>query len=336
MEKKFQLDLPRRLRRLRKNNSVRALVRETTLCVSDLIAPLFVVEGQGPPQPIESMPEIFRYSIADLLKECEEIANLGISAVILFPCLEPSLKKSAGTEALNENTLVLRAIRAIKQAIPELTLITDIALDPYTTHGHDGILNNAGTDVDNDRTVSVLAQMAVLSAQAGVDWVAPSDMMDGRVGHIRSALDHENLTETAILAYSAKFASPLYGPFRNAVDSALEAGTYLDKRTYQLETGNRHQALAEALLDEEEGADVLMVKPAGGYLDIIRELRNATKLPLAAYQVSGEYVQMHAAAKMGWLELEPCRDESLLSIKRAGADMILTYFAKEVARTLKL
>ena len=335
MESKFQLDLLRRLRRLRTGKCTRALVRETSLSVNDLIAPLFVVEGEGPPQPVEAMPGVFRYSITDLLKECESIAGLGIPAVLLFPCLESSVKSPSGIEALNENTLVLKAIRAIKEAVPELTLIADIALDPYTTHGHDGVLNRAGTDVDNDATVATLGQMALLNAQAGVDWVAPSDMMDGRVGYIRSLLDKHHLSETAVLAYSAKFASPLYGPFRTAVGSEVEKGTYLDKRTYQLETGNRRQALTEALLDEEEGADVLMVKPAGGYLDIIRELRNATHLPIAAYQVSGEYAQIHAAAKMGWMDLDRCRNESLLSIKRAGADMILTYFAKGVAQSLR-
>ena len=242
-----------------------------------------------------------------------------------------------GTEALKENTLVLKAVRAIKKAVPALTVLTDIALDPYTQHGHDGLLNQAGTDVDNDRTVEVLARMAVLHAQAGVDWVAPSDMMDGRVACIRAALDKAGFNQTGILAYAAKFASAFYGPFREAVGSSNDSGKhiYLDKRTYQLEVGNRRQALREALLDAAEGADALMVKPAGSYLDVIREIREETPLPVAAYQVSGEYAQLQAAAAQGWLDLDRCRDETLLSIKRAGADMILTYFAEDAARALQ-
>ena len=239
------------------------------------------------------------------------------------------LKSDDGREALNPNTLVLRAIRAVKEAVPELTVITDLALDPYTKHGHDGLWDEAAQDLANDATVEVLSEMAILAAQAGVDVVAPSDMMDGRVGAIRAALDDNDFEKTAIMAYSAKFASALYGPFRDAVGSANSAGSRnLNKRTYQLNPANRREALVEIALDEEEGADVLMVKPAGLYLDIIREVREETELPLAAYQVSGEYAQIMAAAEKGWLNLESCRDESLLAIRRAGADMILTYFAK--------
>ena len=224
---------------------------------------------------------------------------------------------------------MLRAIRAIKAAVPEFTVITDLALDPYTEHGHDGLWDAAAQDLANDATVEVLTEMALLAAEAGVDMVAPSDMMDGRVGAIRSALDDNDFEKTAIMAYSAKFASALYGPFRDAVGSASNAGSRnLNKRTYQLNPANRREALVEIALDEEEGADVLMVKPAGLYLDIIREVREETELPLAAYQVSGEYAQIMAAAEKGWLDLESCRDESLLAIRRAGADMILTYFAK--------
>jgi porphobilinogen synthase len=249
--------------------------------------------------------------------------------------LDSGLKDNEGTAALGADGLILRAVRAVKKAVPELTVMTDIALDPYTTHGHDGVLDRTLRDVDNDRTVAVLASMAVLHASAGVDLVAPSDMMDGRIGAIRKALDSADYTSTGIMAYSVKFASAYYGPFRDAVGSAAAAGTHsLNKATYQLDPANRRSALTELALDEAEGADILMVKPAGPYLDIIREVRNATNKPIAAYQVSGEYAQLHAAAKLGWLDLAATRRESLLSIKRAGADMILTYFAKEMAAEL--
>ncbi|MBL6838950.1 MAG: porphobilinogen synthase, partial [Puniceicoccaceae bacterium] len=273
-----------------------------------------------------------RLSIADLIKECRELVSLGISGVALFPKLDASLKSDDGREALNPETLVLRAIRAIKAEVPEITVIADLALDPYTVHGHDGLWDAAAQDLANDATVEVLAEMAVLAAEAGVDIVAPSDMMDGRVAAIRAALDGNDFEKTAIMAYSAKFASAYYGPFRDAVGSASASGTHsLDKRTYQLNPANRREALTEITLDEDEGADILMVKPAGPYLDIIREVREETELPLAAYQVSGEYAQIMAAAERGWLDLERCRDESLLAIRRAGADMILTYFAKAFA-----
>jgi porphobilinogen synthase len=310
-------------------------VQETVLRPADFIAPLFVVEGKAPPQAIASMPGVSRFSIGDLVKECRALVKLGIPAVALFPKLDAGLKDDEGTAALGADGLILRAVRAVKKAVPELTVMTDIALDPYTTHGHDGILNATRDDVDNDRTVAVLASMAVLHASAGVDLVAPSDMMDGRVGAIRKALDAADYTATGIMAYSVKFASAYYGPFRDAVGSAAAAGTHsLSKVTYQLDPANRRAALTELALDEAEGADILMVKPAGPYLDIIREVRNATNKPIAAYQVSGEYAQLHAAAKLGWLDLAATRRESLLSIKRAGADMILTYFAKEMAAEL--
>jgi porphobilinogen synthase len=281
------------------------------------------------------MPGIARLSIKATVAECRELHALGISGVALFPKLDESLKSDDGREALNPNTLVLRAIRAIKAAVPELTVITDLALDPYTEHGHDGLWDASAQDLANDATVELLAEMAVLAAEAGVDMVAPSDMMDGRVGAIRSALDDNDFEKTAIMAYSAKFASAYYGPFRDAVGSARSAGTHnLNKRSYQLNPANRREALVEIALDEEEGADVLMVKPAGPYLDIIREVREETELPLAAYQVSGEYAQIMAAAEQGWLDRARCRDESLLAIRRAGADMILTYFAKAFAQSL--
>jgi porphobilinogen synthase len=246
------------------------------------------------------------------------------------------LKDDEGTQALNEDALVLRAVRAVKKALPELTIVTDVALDPYTSHGHDGVLNAARDDVENDRTVGILTEMAVLQARAGVDLVAPSDMMDGRVGAIRRALDAAGFSGTGIMAYSVKFASAYYGPFRDAVGSAQAAGTHLlSKKTYQLDPANRRGAFTELALDEAEGADIVMVKPAGPYLDIIRDVRNATNKPVAAYQVSGEYAQLQAAARLGWLDLERTRHESLLAIKRAGADMILTYFARAMAQALR-
>ena len=329
MTNEFKLDLTRRPRRMRRTASLRALASETEVLPQHLIQPVFVIEGEVAPEAIDSMPGISRLSINDTVAECRELHALGISGVALFPKIDESLKSDDGREALNPNTLVLRAIRAVKEAIPELTVITDLALDPYTENGHDGLWDAAAQDLANDPTVEILADMAVLAAEAGVDMVAPSDMMDGRVGAIRSALDDNDFEKTAIMAYSAKFASALYGPFRDAVGSASSAGSHnLNKRSYQLNPANRREALVEIALDEEEGADVLMVKPAGPYLDIIREVREETELPLAAYQVSGEYAQIMAAAKKGWLDLERCRNESLLAIRRAGADMILTYFAK--------
>jgi len=278
---------------------------------------------------------VARFSITDLVKECRALAKLGVPAVALFPKLDSRLKNDEGTAALLEDALVLRAVRAVKRAVPELTVMTDIALDPYTTHGHDGVLTEARDDVDNDRTVGILTKMAVLHARAGVDLVAPSDMMDGRIGAIRKALDAAGHTGTGIMAYSVKFASAYYGPFRDAVGSASAAGTHLlSKATYQLDPSTRRAAFTELALDEAEGADIVMVKPAGPYLDVIRDVREATHLPVAAYQVSGEYAQLHAAAKMGWLDLARTRHESLLAIKRAGADMILTYFAKAMAAEL--
>jgi porphobilinogen synthase len=336
MANSFKLNLVQRPRRLRRTAGLRALVEDTVLRPADFIAPLFVVDGKGRPEAVASMPGVFRLNIADLVKECRALRKLGILAVALFPRIEARLKDGDGTAALREDGLVLRAVRAVKKAVPSLTVITDIALDPYTSHGHDGVLNADGSDVDNDRTVGILAAMAVLHAQAGVDLVAPSDMMDGRVGAIRRALDAAGREETGIMAYTAKYASAYYGPFRDAVGSSRAAGSRgLDKRTYQLNPANRREAFTELRLDEAEGADIVMVKPAGLYLDIIRNLRLSTRKPIAAYQVSGEYSQIHAAARMGWLDLAACRRESLIAIKRAGADMILTYFAKDVAPELR-
>ncbi|MBI5380328.1 MAG: porphobilinogen synthase [Opitutae bacterium] len=331
----FQLDLTHRPRRLRRTASLRALVEETVLRPQDFIAPLFVVEGKGAPEAIGSMPGVFRLNIADLVKECRALWKLGVPAVALFPKLDARFKDEEGTAALHEDALILRAVRAVKKAVPELVVLTDIALDPYTSHGHDGVLTADGRDVANDRTVEILMKMAVLHARAGVDLVAPSDMMDGRIGAIRRALDAAGHTQTGIMAYSVKYVSAFYGPFRDAVGSASAAGTHLlGKGTYQLNPANRREALTELALDVGEGADIVMVKPAGPYLDIIRDVREATQKPVAAYQVSGEFAQLHAAAQLGWLDLARCRHESLLAIKRAGADMILTYFAKDMAKEL--
>ena len=300
--------------------------------VDDFIYPLFVKEGESA-EKVPSMPGVKRYSIAGLVDECRGAQAVGIKAVALFPVTPLEQKDEQGTESLNADCLVLRAVRAVKDALPDLIVITDVALDPYTSHGHDGILNSDGTDVDNDATVEILAKMAVKQAEAGVDWVAPSDMMDGRVGAIREALDDAGHTRVVILSYAVKFASAFYGPFRDAVGSQSAAGkAYLDKRTYQLNPANPRESMMEAILDEDEGADILMVKPAGAYLDIINEVAQSTDLPVAAYQVSGEYAQIHAAAEKGWLDLKATRDESILAIKRAGADLILTYFAKEIAQ----
>ena len=297
-----------------------------------LIQPLFVIDGDGKAEPIASMPGVSRLTIPLLVKECRSLLQLGITAVALFPKLEDSLKRADAREALNPGSLIFRAIRAIKEALPEMMVIADLALDPYTTHGHDGLIETASGEIINDATVEILAEMAVLSAYAGADMVAPSDMMDGRVGAIRAALDANAHENTAIMAYSAKFASAFYGPFRDAVGSQTKTDDPpLNKGSYQLNPANRREALTEAELDEGEGADILMVKPAGPYLDVIREVRQATELPLAAYQVSGEYAQIMAAAEKGWLDLKACRDESLIAIRRAGADIILTYFAKAYA-----
>ena len=336
MADSFLLQLTQRPRRMRRTASLRAMAEETVLRPADFIAPLFVVEGKAAPEEIKSMPGVFRLNVADLVKECRALHKVGVPAVALFPKLDPKLKDDEGTQALNEDALVLRAVRAVKKAVPELTIVTDVALDPYTSHGHDGVLNVARDDVENDRTVEILTRMAVLQARAGVDLVAPSDMMDGRVGAIRRALDVAGFSGTGIMAYSAKFNSAYYGPFRDAVGSAQAAGTrLLSKATYQMNPANRREAVAEVLLDDAEGADIVMVKPAGLYLDIIRDVREATRKPVAAYQISGEYAQIHAAARLGWLDLARCRRESLIAIKRAGADVILTYFAKEMAAELR-
>ena len=322
------MQLSTRMRRLRRTEGLRRMVRETQLDVADLVYPLFVHAGDGN-EPVSSMPGVERRSVKDLVRECREALDLGIPAVAIFPVIDPAKKDARGTHALSSDNLLFRALREVKAAVPELVLIADVALDPYTDHGHDGVLTGDGNDVDNDATVEILRELAVREAEAGADIVAPSDMMDGRVGAIRAVLDAAGRTDTCILAYAAKFASAYYGPFREAVGSAQAAP--MSKATYQLDPANIREALREVELDELEGADMVMVKPAGPYLDVIRAVREETKLPLVAYQVSGEYAQIHAAAKAGWLDYEKCRDESLLAIKRAGAHVIMTYFAREVA-----
>lgn len=327
------LDLLRRMRRNRTTPSLRSLVRETTLHSEDLIQPLFVKAGEGSPEPVDSMPGVVRHTVETLSEECRRIGDLGIRAVAIFPCIEQRKKDAHGTHACDPSNVLFAAIRAVKEVSSDLTVITDVALDPYTDHGHDGLLG-AGGDVENDPTVEALCRLALAQAEAGADIVAPSDMMDGRVKSIRTSLDASGRLETGILAYSAKYASAYYGPFRDAVKSGTVAAP-IDKRGYQMDPANVREALHEVRLDEAEGADMVMVKPAGPYLDIIRAVRGNTLLPVAAYQVSGEYAQIHAAARLGWLDYSATRDESLLAIKRAGADMILTYFATEVAESLR-
>lgn len=328
-----KLDMLRRMRRSRRTPSVRSLVRETSLRPEDLIQPLFVKAGEGTAEPVESMPGVVRHTVASLSEECRRISDLGIPAVAIFPCIEQGKKDAVGSHACDSANILYAAIRSIKEVAADLTVITDVALDPYTDHGHDGLLDARGA-VENDRTVEALCKLAVAQAEAGADIVAPSDMMDGRVKAIRTALDLSGRLETGILAYSAKYASAYYGPFRDAVKSGTVTAP-LDKRGYQMDPANLREALLEVRLDEAEGADMVMIKPAGPYLDVIRAVRESTMLPVAAYQVSGEYAQIHAAARLGWLDYMATRDESLLAIKRAGADMILTYFAVEVAESLR-
>ena len=308
------------------------MVRETHLNASDLIWPLFVQEGSEP-TPVDSMPRVFRNSIESLVRCCQEAEKWGIPAVAIFPSIQQSLKDPTGSHGLSPDNLLYRAVRAVKKKCPDLVVITDVALDPYTSHGHDGLLSPDGLTVDNDSTVEVLCRLAVLEAEAGADMVAPSDMMDGRIGEIRGALDNAGHADVAVIAYSAKYASALYGPFRDAVGSKMGKDA-VRKATYQLDPANRREALLEVMIDEMESADILMVKPALYYLDIIREVSDNSQVPVAAYQVSGEYSQIQAAAKLGWLDYERMRDESLIAIKRAGADLILTYFAREVAEEI--
>ena len=319
-----------RLRRNRRSENIRRMVRETSLAVEDLIWPLFVHDHPHDTS-VESMPGVSRLSPDSLLRACERAARLGIPAVAIFPCIDTALKDASGSYAFGPDNLLFHAVREVKNQFPDLVVITDVALDPYTSHGHDGVLE--GGDVDNDATVAVLCRLAVLEAAAGSDFVAPSDMMDGRVGAIRRALDEAGFQQTGILSYAAKYCSAYYGPFRDAVGSKIGKDA-ISKSGYQMDPANVREAVREVELDLAEGADIVMVKPAGPYLDVIRAVRERIDAPLAAYQVSGEYAQIHAAARLGWLDYERVRDESLLAIKRAGADMILTYFAPEVAAEL--
>jgi len=320
------MNLPIRPRRNRQSPAIRGLVRETRLAAEQFILPLFITEGEVE-EPIASMPGCQRWSVAGLVREATEAWAAGIRAIVLFPRIADALKTRQAEEAWNEAGLVPRAIRALKAALPGLAVITDVALDPYNSDGHDGLVADDGR-IMNDETVAALCRQALCHAQAGATIVSPSDMMDGRVGALRGALDEAGFQDVSIMSYTAKYASACYGPFRGALDSAPKAG---DKKTYQMDPANTREALREARLDEAEGADILMVKPAGLYLDIIHQLRQTTPLPLAAYQVSGEYLMIKSACAAGWLDERKIVLESLTAIHRAGADMILTYFAKTAA-----
>jgi porphobilinogen synthase len=319
-----------RPRRNRKSAAVRNMIRETDLPVSKLIYPVFVVDGKNQQVPIGSMPGIYRWSIDLLLKEIEECMNLGVLTFDLFPAVEESLKDKEATYSYNPDNFYLQAVRAIKKEFPESCLMSDVAMDPYSIDGHDGYVDNG--QILNDRTLPILAKMAIAQAEAGIDIIGPSDMMDGRVGYIREELDDAGFTDTSIMSYTAKYASAYYGPFRDALDSAPKFG---DKKSYQMDPANKIEALREADLDTMEGADFLMVKPALCYLDIIQLLKQNSNLPIAAYNVSGEYSMLKAAAERGWIQYERAMPEMLLSIHRAGADVILTYFAKEYAEMKK-
>ncbi|MEP7300766.1 MAG: porphobilinogen synthase [Caldimonas sp.] len=322
-----------RPRRLRRDAWSRELVRESRLAASDFILPVFVLEGRGQSQAVASMPGVDRLSLDRLFPVAEECLVLGIPVLALFPVLEPSLKSEDGREALNPNGLVPTVARELKKRFPGLGLMTDVALDPYTSHGQDGLLDETGYIV-NDDTVAVLAQQALVQAEAGVDIVAPSDMMDGRIGAIRDALESDGHVHTRIMAYSAKYASAFYGPFRDAVGSAAQLGK-ADKKVYQMDPGNSDEALREVALDIAEGADMVMVKPGMPYLDIVRRVKDAFRMPTFAYQVSGEYAMLKAAAQNGWLDHDAVMMETLLAFKRAGADGVLSYFALEAARALR-
>jgi porphobilinogen synthase len=320
----------RRNRILRQSASIRSMVQETTLQVADFIVPVFIIEGENTKQEISSMPGYYRYSLDLAAKELKTCFDLGLRSALLFVKVPDELKDNAGKEALNENGLMQRSVRKIKEALPEMIVMTDVALDPYSSYGHDGIVEDQ--QIVNDKTVEVLARMSVSHAKAGADFVAPSDMMDGRIKSIREALEKEGLHQTGIMSYAAKYASCFYGPFRDALDSAPGFG---DKKTYQMNPANRIEAIKEAVMDVEEGADIIMVKPAHAYLDIIREVKNEVKVPVSAYHVSGEYAMIKAAAKAGFINEEQAMLEVLMGIKRAGADLIATYFAKQIAQLLQ-
>jgi len=319
-----------RLRRLRTNAAIRDMVQEHRLHPSDFISPLFIMEGSNQKEEISSMPGYFRFTLDLLEEEIAELQELGIRAVLLFVKVPDDKKDNKGSEALNQDGLMQKTVRLIKENHPDMYVMTDVALDPYSSHGHDGIVKD--DKILNDESVEVLAQMSVTHAKAGADMVAPSDMMDGRIGAIREALDRNGFTGTGIMAYSAKYASSFYGPFRDALDSAPGFG---DKKTYQMNPANAAEALREAEMDVEEGADIVMVKPGLPYLDVVRAVADHVNVPVSVYNVSGEYAMIKAAAAQGWLNEEEVMMESLLAFKRAGASLIATYFAKEAARLLK-
>src|SRR3954471_14095991 len=321
--------LQKRNRILRTNAAIRSLVAETTLTPNDFIAPLFIDEGENIQHEITSMPNYFRRSLDLTIQEVKDLWSMGIKSILLFIKCKDELKDNTGKEAWNENGLMQRSIKAIKDAVPGMLIMTDVALDPFSSYGHDGIVED--NEIVNDPTVEVLAKMSVSHAKAGADFVAPSDMMDGRIGSIRKALEESGFTKTGIMSYSAKYASCFYGPFRDALDSAPGFG---DKKTYQMDYSNRIEAVKEALMDVEEGADIVMVKPGLPYLDIVREVKNAVAVPVSVYNISGEYAMIKAAAKMGWINEEKAIIETLTGFKRAGADLIATYFAKDAARLL--
>ncbi len=327
--KKNIMYLQRRNRILRKNASIRSMVAETKLSSDDFIVPLFIDEGKNVQTEIASMPGYYRNSLDITVKEVKNLWALGIKSVLLFIKAKDELKDNTGKEAWNKNGLMQQSIKAIKDAVPEIIVMTDVALDPYSSFGHDGIVKDG--EIVNDETVEALVKMSVSHAEAGADFVAPSDMMDGRISAIRKGLEENSFTKTGIMAYSAKYASCFYGPFRDALDSAPGFG---DKKTYQMDYANRIEAVKEALMDVEEGADIVMVKPALSYLDIIREVKNAMSVPVSAYNISGEYAMIKAAAKMGWINEEKAILETLTSIKRAGADLIATYFAKDAIKIM--
>jgi porphobilinogen synthase len=324
----------RRNRRLRANESIRSLVRETILHPNDFIVPLFVVEGTNIKEEIPSMPNYFRMSLDNIEKEIRELWKLNLKSVLLFVKVPDNLKDNQGKEALNPNGLMQRAIKTVKNACPEMVVMTDVALDPYSIYGHDGIIENG--QVDNDSTSNFLAEMSLSHAEAGANFVAPSDMMDGRIGIIREALEQNNFINTGILAYSAKYASAHYGPFRDALDSAPVDLIAIpkDKKTYQMDYHNRIEAIRETQMDIDEGADIVMVKPGIAYLDIVREIKNMSQVPVAVYQVSGEYAMIKAASERGWLDHDAIMIEQTTAIKRAGADLIASYFAKDIVLLL--
>jgi porphobilinogen synthase len=324
----------RRNRRLRTNEAIRNLVRETIISPNDFLVPLFVVEGKGVKEEIASMPNYFRYSLDLLENEVKSLWNMGLKSVLLFVKVPEHLKDNSGKEALNPNGLMQRAIKTVKNACPDMLVMTDVALDPYSQYGHDGIIENGV--IANDVTNEFLARMSVSHAQAGANFVAPSDMMDGRILAMREALETEGFTDTGIMSYSAKYASSFYGPFRDALDSAPVDMVDIpkDKKTYQMDYANRNEAIKETLMDIDEGADIVMVKPGLCYLDIVRDIKNAVDVPVAVYQVSGEYAMLKAAAEKGWLDHDAVMMEQVTAIKRAGADVIASYFAKDVVKLL--